>query len=112
MTTDFKLLRGDLWIADFGAHPENPEQAFLRPALIVSDDQLHHPKLRIVVVIPGTSTIRSVPLHVIVEPGRDNGLERPTAFQTEQVRAISTTRLVDRIGRPHSGLVQCWAVST
>jgi mRNA-degrading endonuclease toxin of MazEF toxin-antitoxin module len=91
--------RGDVWLVDFGAHPEDPEQAFHRSALIVSDDHLHHPNLRLVIVVPGTTTLRRLPLHVVVEPDDDNGLDRPTAFQVEQVRAISTTRLVERLGR-------------
>ena len=52
-----------------------------------------------VIVVPATSTIRSLPLHVVVEPDADNGLEVPTAFQVEQVRAVSVGRLVERIGR-------------
>lgn len=91
--------RGDIWLVDFGAHPEDPEQAFNRPGLIVSDDQLQHPNLRMVIVIPGTSTLRSIPLHVVVEPDRRNGLVERTALQVEQVRAISTARLMERLGR-------------
>lgn len=91
--------RGDVWLADFGTHPEDPEQAFVRPALIVSDDRLHHPHLRLAIVVPGTTTLRQLPLHVTVEPDAENGLDRTTAFQVEQVRAISTARLVERRGR-------------
>lgn len=91
--------RGDLWLVDFGAHPEDPDQAFRRPALIVSEDHLHHPNLRLVVVVPGTTTLRGLPLHVLVEPDDDNGVEQPTALQVEQVRAISTVRLIERLGR-------------
>jgi len=92
-------LRGDVWLVDFGSHPADPERAFVRPGLIVSDDRLHHPNLRVAVVVPGTTTLRQLPLHVVVEADADNGLDRPTAFQVEQVRSISTTRLVDRLGR-------------
>lgn len=99
MTDEERLHRGDLWLVDFGAAPEDPEQAFLRPAVVVSDDRLHHPNLRMVVVVPGTSTIRRIPLHVVVSPDRDNGLSTETAFQVEQVRAVSTGRLVSRLGR-------------
>ena len=99
VTDESRLLRGDLWDIDFGSDPEDPEQAFRRPALLVSDDRLHHPNLRLVIVVPGTTTIRRVPLHVVVEPDDDNGLSAVTAFQVEQVRAISTTRLVARLGR-------------
>lgn len=92
-------LRGDVWHADFGQHPEDPEQAFHRPALVVSDNRLHHPSLRIAIVIPGTTTIRDLPLHVVVEADETNGLIATTAFQVEQVRAVSRSRLLHRLGR-------------
>lgn len=99
MADDGRFVRGDLWLADFGSNPEDPEQAFRRPALIVSDDRLHHPNLRMVIVVPGTSTLRAVPLHVVVEPADDNGLALATAFQVEQVRSVSIHRMVERVGR-------------
>lgn len=99
MSTEPLFARGDLWSVDFGADPEHPEQAFRRPALIVSDNRLHHPNLKMVIVVPGTSTIRSVPLHVVVEPDVDTGLVSAAAFQVEQVRAVSTHRFVERLGR-------------
>ncbi|MGH9190121.1 MAG: type II toxin-antitoxin system PemK/MazF family toxin [Acidimicrobiales bacterium] len=99
LATERTHARGDIWHVDFGAHPADPEQAFRRPALLVSDDRLHHPNLRLVIVVPGTSTIRRLPLHVVTEPDENNGLDQTTAFQVEQVRAISTRRLVGRIGR-------------
>ncbi|MCA1692213.1 MAG: type II toxin-antitoxin system PemK/MazF family toxin [Actinobacteria bacterium] len=99
MATEPTLSRGDIWRVDFGAHPADREQALRRPALIVSDDQLHHPNLRLVIVVPGTSTIRQLPLHVVAEPDDNNGLDHTTAFQVEQVRAISTRRLGERMGR-------------
>ena len=99
MNADGRFVRGDVWSVDFGADPEHPEQAFRRPALIVSDDRLHHPNLRMVIVVPGTSTIRRVPLHVVIEPDDGSGLSAATAFQVEQVRAVSIARLVKRLGR-------------
>jgi len=92
------LARGEIWRVDFGSDPMDPEQAFHLPALIVSDDQLHHPGLRAVIVVPGTSRIRRLPLHVVAEPDNGNGLDQTTAFQVEQVRAISTRRLLERLG--------------
>lgn len=99
MAAEGRFVRGDVWLVDFGVDPEDPEQAFRRPAVIVSDDRLHHPNLKMVIVVPGTSTVRSVPLHVVVEPGDEVGLVVPTAFQVEQVRAVSEARLVQRLGR-------------
>lgn len=91
--------RGDIWSVDFGSNPSDPEQAFERPALLVSNDRLHHPNLRMVIVVPGTSTQRSLPLHVTAEPDNANGLDETTAFQIEQVRSVSTVRFRQRIGR-------------
>jgi mRNA interferase MazF len=99
VVTEPTYARGDIWKVDLGAEPEDPEQTFLRPAVVVSDDHLHHPKLRLVIVVPGTSVIRRLPLHVTVEPDGGNGLDQVTAFQVEQVRAVSTARLVERLGR-------------
>jgi len=99
MSAEPRFVRGDLWTIDFGANPADPGQAFRRPGLIVSDDRLHHPNLRMVIVVPGTSTIRPVPLHVVVAPGAGTGLVASTAFQVEQVRAVSVARFVERLGR-------------
>ena len=99
MGLETRLIRGDIWSVDFGSNPEDPEQALRRPALIVSDDRLHHPNLKMVIVVPGTSTVRRVPLHVVAEPDSRNGLDEPTAFQVEQVRAVSIGRLRERLGQ-------------
>ena len=58
---------------------------------IGSDDHLHHPNLRIVIVIviPGISAPRTFPPRP-VKPDTANGLDRQTSFQVEQVRAVST----------------------
>ena len=96
--SDARFRRGEIWVVDFGDHPSDPEQGFHRPALIVSDDRLHHPNLKMLVVVPGTTTIRALPLHVIATPDPHNGLAAETALQVEQVRAVSAARLVERLG--------------
>jgi len=82
-----------------GSKPENPEQAFVRPAVIVSDDRLHHPSLHLVIVVPGTTARRGIPLHIPVDPDAGNELDTTTEFQAEQMPAISTARLITRLGR-------------
>ena len=86
-------------VADLGSRPEDSEQALRRPVVIVSDDRLHHPGLQMVIVVPGTSRIQELPLHVTVAPDPGNGLDRTTDFQLEQVRSISKVRLVEPLGR-------------
>lgn len=51
-----------------------------------------------VIVVPGTTTIRDIPLHVPVDPDPDNGLDTQTAFQVEQIRAVASGRLLNRRG--------------
>lgn len=67
--------------------------------MLVSDDRLHHPSLDMAIVVPGTSTMRHLPLHVVADPDRANGLSEPTAFQVEELRAVSTSRCHERLGR-------------
>lgn len=88
---------------DLGSDPTDPEQAFVRPALVVSDDRLHDPRLNMCIIVPGTSAIRRVSLHVVVEPDVANGLLAMTAFQVEQVRSVSVERLRHRLG--HAGAI-------
>ncbi len=52
-----------------------------------------------IIVVLGTSNIRSVPLHVVVDPSDSGGLGVATAFQVEQVRAVSSARIEERLGR-------------
>jgi mRNA-degrading endonuclease toxin of MazEF toxin-antitoxin module len=40
-----------------------------------------------------------VPLHVVVQPDVGTGLVVATAFQVEQVRAVSAHRFMERLGR-------------
>jgi mRNA interferase MazF len=94
--------RGEIWVVDFGSNPEHTEQAFVRSAVVVSDDRLHHPRLRMAVVVPATTSIRDIPLHVVVTPQPGNGLCERSAFQVEQVRAVSSSRMVERLGRLHA----------
>jgi len=91
--------RGEIWVVDFGSHPERPEQAFVRRAVVVSDDRLHQPRLPMAVVVPATTTVRGIPLHVVVTAQPGNGLRERSAFQVEQVRAVSWSRMVERLGR-------------
>lgn len=93
-----EIRRGEIWRIDLGSDPTDPEQAFARPGIVVSDDRLHDPRLRMCVVVPGTSTIRRVSLHLVVEPDVDNGLDSLTAFEAEQVRAVPVDRLQQRLG--------------
>lgn len=88
--------RGEVWYADFSPTIGH-EQAGLRPALVVSVDQLNQGPAAVVVVVPITRTDRRIPLHVRLDPP-EGGLAQRSFAMSEQLRAISAGRLKDRRG--------------
>ena len=63
----------------------------------MSDDRLQIGG--VVVVAPLTTTHWSSPVRVEVEPDGENGLRDVSWVQTDHVRSVSTSRLVEPVGR-------------
>jgi mRNA interferase MazF len=88
--------RGDVWLADL-----NPtfghEQGGRRPVLVVSVDSFNAGLSGLVVVLPVTSRIRMLPLHVPVTPP-EGGLSVPSAVLWDAIRSIDRRRLIDYWG--------------
>jgi mRNA interferase MazF len=86
--------RGEIWLVDF-----NPvvgsEQAGIRPALVFSSDRYQRAQGRLIIVLPMTTRIRSYPFHLAVQ-AEETGLPQPGAIMCDQVRVVSTERLVRR----------------
>lgn len=87
--------RGDIWLVDFGT-PIGREQAGSRPAVIVSDDLMNAGPSGLVIVVPLTSRRRNLPSHVEIDPAA--GLDEASYAKCEDVKSISTERLVHVIG--------------
>ncbi len=88
--------RGEIWLV--GLDPtKGREQADMRPALVISVDQFNHGAAELVVVIPVTSKAKGIPLHVEVQPP-EGGLTMSSYVKCEDVRSISTSRLIRRLG--------------
>ncbi len=82
--------RGELWwceLAEIGR----------RPVVVLSRDAAI-PRLRRALVAPCTTTIRSLPSEVILEPGDDPIPER-SAVNLDSVESVSLGVLVERLGR-------------
>lgn len=89
--------RGEIWLV--GLDPtKGREQSGMRPALVVSVDIFNHGAAELVVVIPITSKAKGIPLHVEVTPP-EGGLTMTSYAKCEDVRSISTSRLVRRLGK-------------
>ena len=88
--------RGDIWLIDFG-DPVGREQAGQRPGLVASADPLHESHAGVVIVVPCTTTRRSLPSHIEIEPG-GSGLDETSYAKCEDVKSISDQRLIARLG--------------
>ncbi len=88
--------RGEIWLADL--HPtRGREQSGRRPVLILSVDLFNSGPADLIVVLPLTSTIRDIPLHVTLEKG-NGGVKNRSAILCEAIRSIAKERLVSRWG--------------
>lgn len=88
--------RGEVWLAALDP-TEGYEQGGRRPVLVVSRDDFNAGPAELVIVLPITTTLRSLPTRVRVEPP-EGGLRMPSEILCDQVRTISTQRLVHKLG--------------
>ena len=89
--------RGEIWLVSLDP-TKGREQAGTRPALVVSVDIFNHGPAELAVVIPITSKAKGIPLHVEIQPP-EGGLILTSFIKCEDVRSISTARLVKRLGK-------------
>lgn len=85
--------RGEVWLADLDP-TEGHEQAGRRPVVVVSVDPFNAGRSGLVVVLPLTSHLRQLPLHVAVSPP-EGGLRLPSVILCDAVRSIDRGRLID-----------------
>lgn len=90
------LTSGDVVELDLGV-PTGREADFPRPAVVVTAQTVLDQAPTVVQVVPLTSTMRAFRSEVTLPPG-SNGLDRPSAAQCQQVRAVSTRRIASVIG--------------
>jgi mRNA interferase MazF len=89
-------LRGEIWLADLDP-TRGHDQAGRRPVLVLSDDLFNRGPAELVVVLPITSRVRGIPLHVRVVPP-EGGLRTESAILCDAIRSVARQRLVTRWG--------------
>lgn len=89
-------LRGDVWLVSLDP-VRGREQAGTRPAVVISVDLFNQGPAGLVIVVPMTTTDRRIPLRVAVTPP-EGGLKQRSFVQIENVRSISSERLIRRWG--------------
>jgi mRNA interferase MazF len=85
--------RGEIWLVDFSP-TRGHEQAGQRPALIISDDRFNRSRAGLVFAVPLTTRKWGLPTHVPVNPP-EGGVRSPGFVKCEDLRSISTDRLVE-----------------
>ena len=93
------MKRGEIWLVNLDP-TVGSEIRKTRPAVIASSDALA--KLPIRIVVPITEwrpRFERSPWAVPIDPDGSNGLTKKSAVDATQVRAVSTNRLVQKIGR-------------
>jgi mRNA interferase MazF len=86
--------RGEIWLVNLDP-TQGREQAGTRPILIISVDGFNHGAAELVVGVPVTSKAKGIPLHVEINPP-EGGLNVKSYAKCEDVRSISTSRLVKK----------------
>ena len=86
--------RGEIWLADLDP-TRGHEQAGRRPVLVVSEDLYNRGPAGLVVVLPITSTVRSVALHVRLRPP-EGGVRVESSILCDAIRSVSLERLLRR----------------
>ena len=88
---------GDVVEVDFGT-PIGSEAGFIRPAVIVVADAFLRYQPSTLFAVPLTSSQRSFPSHIPLEPDTDNGLARPSVALVEQMHSIAVERCSTPLG--------------
>jgi mRNA interferase MazF len=66
--------------------------------LVVSEDTFNRGPADLVIVLPITTRLRGIPLHVRVAPP-EGGLRRESAVLCEAIRSVAKDRLTTHLGR-------------
>lgn len=88
--------RGEIWLAQLDP-TRGREQAGTRPVLIVSSQRFNSSSIGLVFVCPLTTRDRQLPNHIGISPP-EGDLRQESFVMSEQLRSISTERLLKRWG--------------
>jgi mRNA interferase MazF len=92
------MLRGEVWLINLDP-TTGAEIQKTRPAVIVSDNAIGILPLRVIVPLTEWKDRYQVaPWMVRIDPDPSNGLSKPSAADTFQIRSISQTRFTRQLG--------------
>jgi mRNA interferase MazF len=97
-------VQGEIWLFDPDPVKGNEIGKKVRPALVVSNNLMNKGLSGLVIVVPITSKDKRIPSHIRIDPPQ-GGVKIPSFAVCEQVRSISKSRLVKRLGKVQSASV-------
>lgn len=90
------LSRGEIWLINLNP-AKGHEQAGIRPALIISENDFNNGPAGLIVILPITSKKKDIPLHVKISPS-ESGLDLISYIKCEDIRSLSKERLITKKG--------------
>ena len=93
------MIRGEIWLADFGI-PFGSEPGFNRPVIIVQDNDFNRSRISTIIVIPLTTNLRleEAPGNVLIEK-EESRLTKDSVAVVSQLYAIDKLRMKKKIGK-------------
>jgi len=90
------MKQGEIWMADLNP-VEGSEQRGIRPVIIMSGNAMNN-HLGISIICPLTSQVTNYAGCLVLLKDSQNGLEQDSEVITFQIRTISHSRLIHKIG--------------
>ena len=92
------MKQGEIWLIDLEP-TVGAEMKKTRPAVIVNDDALGKLPLKIIVPLTDWKEYYKVaPWMIPITPSAQNGLTKKSSMDCFQIRSVSQTRLLNKIG--------------
>jgi mRNA interferase MazF len=102
------MKRGDIVLVELPqASTSGHEQEGPRPALIVHDDATSS-QLSVIMIVPMTSNLRARNFShtILIEPSKQNGLDKTSVLLVFQLRAIDKVRIRRTLGTIESSIME------
>ena len=101
-----KPARGDIWLVTFDP-TVGSEMRKTRPAVVVSSDAMGGLPVKLVAPLTDWKTHYAANLwHVKVNPDPRNGLTKPSAVDTLQIRGMDRQRFIHKLGKISSSSLE------
>lgn len=100
------MLRSEIWLINLDP-TIGAEIRKVRPAVIVNDNTIGILPLKVIIPITDWKERYAIaPWMVYLEPDAENGLSKPSAADTFQIRSLSQSRFVKKLGKLSESVMQ------